>query len=172
MVACTDMSTRDISSILQEFAEAFAGRVRAERDVALEVMLNRSALDYSLASLEVVDRYLDDVHDSVRPPTGWRGVFSSKSIESTPELDHTILWGGAYVGEVLRRLQPAWSWMDYDDLVARDASSAKLLGPRGIGTTSLLVKADGAMTMPVNKVLRYVQEGSEHSTRHYAAAFV
>ena len=166
------MSTRDISPIMQQFAEAFAGRVRAERDVALEVMLNRFALDYSLASLDVVDQYLDDVHESVRPPTGWRGVFASKSIERTPELDHTILWGGAYVGEVLRRLQSAWSWIDYDDLVARDPSAAKLLGPRGIGTTTVLVKADGAMTMPVNKVLRYVHEGSEHSTRHYTAAFV
>jgi hypothetical protein len=34
------------------------------------------------------------------------------------------------------------------------------------------VKADGMITMPVNKVFRYVHEGPEHSTRHYVAAFV
>ena len=163
---------REIGATLQQLAEAFVGRVRGEREIALEILLNRSALDYSLASLEVVDRYLDDVHESVRPARGWRGWFASKDIERSPELDKTIVRGGAYVGEVLRRAQPAWSWMDYDDFVLQDENAAKILGPRGIGTTALLVKANGSLTLPVNKVLRYLLEGSEHSTRHYVGSFM
>jgi hypothetical protein len=160
----------DINAICREFAEAFVGRVRAERDIALEIMLNRAALDYSLASLAVVDAYLDDVHESVRPPSGLRGLFARKKVERTAEMNHTILWGGAYVGEVLRRAQPAWSWLDYDDYLAREPRAQQLLGPRDVGTTALLVKADGAMSLPIGKVLRYVHEGDEHSTRHYVAS--
>jgi hypothetical protein len=160
-----------IDAICLEYAEAFIGRVRAERDIALEIMLNRAALDYSLASLTFVDAYLNDVYESVRPPSGLRGLFARKKVERTAEMDHTILWGGAYVGEVLRRVQPAWSWLDYDDYLAREPRAPHLLGPRDLGTTALLVQADGAMTLPINKILRYVHEGDEHSTRHYVNAF-
>ncbi len=121
---------QDITAIFEEFAETSVGRVRGEEDIALEIMLKRAGLDYSPGSPDLVDEYLSDVYDSMRPPTGWRRVFASKKIERTPELNHTILWGGAYVGEVLQRAEPAWSWIDYDDFLIKDPRAMKLLGPR------------------------------------------
>ncbi len=35
----------------------------------------------------------------------------------------------------------------------------------------MLVKAGDSMCMPINKVLRFIHEGPEHSTRHFFNAF-
>lgn len=162
----------EIASIFAGFADTFVGAVRAEKDIALPGRLDRPALDYSRASLAAVDAYLQLVHESSKPKGLLARITSrQKGLLVTPEIENTVLWGGAYIGEVLRRAQPAWYWVDYDDYVAEVTEAIELLGPRSVGNCGLLIKADRSMTMPTNKILRYLQEGKEHATQHYVSAF-
>jgi hypothetical protein len=165
----------DVSSYFEEFAEAFVGRVKGNHDIAFELFLNREALDYSLDSLKLVDKYLDEVHACVKPKphTGIRALFQRKIVERTPELDKTILWAGAYVGEVLRRLDPSWSWLDYDDYaILNSPPISELLEPKHLGVAAALVRTNGDLNLPINKVLRYVHEGSEHNTHLFVRTFL
>lgn len=79
-----------LDNIFHQFAQAFRGVVRNEgKEVAFVEELGRPDLDGSVASLLVVDRYLTTLHargDTI-PEDAWHA---------------TVLWGGAYVGEVIR----------------------------------------------------------------------
>jgi len=44
--------------------------------------------------------------------------------------------------------------------------------PEGVGTAAVLVAATGAMTMPLNKIARYIGEGPVNYTHFYVAAEV
>src|SRR5215468_1275633 len=81
---------RTVDHVFEELALAFRGRVRGDGDIAYPRELERSNLDYSLRSLRGVDAYLDYVHRHSHRITEdeWRS---------------TVLWGGAYLGEVIRR---------------------------------------------------------------------
>ena len=85
-----------IAGIFAGFADAFVGRVRAGNDIALPERLDRAALDLSSASLAAVDAYLEAVHQSAKP-TGLLGRITARGrgFRVTPELETTILWGGA-----------------------------------------------------------------------------
>ena len=68
----------------------FAGGRDCDRPMAHSGLLKRDRLDYTVASLETVDEYLKYLHEH------WHG-------QTGGEWDRAVLWGGAYVGEVIRR---------------------------------------------------------------------
>src|SRR5262245_50787584 len=68
-------------------------------------LLDPQKLDFSLASLEHVDDYLDVVHQD-QP--------------GEEDLLRVVLRCGAYVGEVIRRLSPrGYHWLDYEGAARR-----------------------------------------------------
>jgi hypothetical protein len=167
------VSEVDISEIFQGYAEAFIGRVRGEGDIDTPGALRREELDYSFGSLAHVDAYLDTLHRKHGPRRGFLGIGARDGVLVTPSLENSILWGGAYVGEVIRRSRDDCDWVDYDDYIPEHPKLRDALGPRGLTTCAFMVQRApqggyGDMTMPVNKVLRYIREGDEHATRSYA----
>jgi|GEM_PF-1006843 len=131
-------------------------------DVALTAELARPNLDYSLESLRSVDRYLTT-------------LFKQHAlVKRLPGLDRTIVFGGAYVGEVIRRavLPAVYHWEDSRSYLLRHPELVKVFGPGAyddVCVRSMLVGAGDRMTMPVNKVRRFLAEGLENSVHYYAS---
>jgi hypothetical protein len=149
----------DINPIFEEFAGAFTGEVEYPDDVAFAEKLERGRLDYSLESLHAVDEYLDYVH------------------QHQEELDEgswkrTVMRGGAYIGEVVRRngASPR-TWMDYNDYMPLNPELKKMIPDRSAATAAFLVYEQNpkGMWMPLNKVARYIEEGPENNT-HYSGS--
>jgi len=148
-----------LDDIFHEFANAFKGRVVNEgREVAFAPFLRRTALDGSLKSLHDVDKYLIELH-------------TRKSEIPTAVWETTVLWGGAYIGEVipLSARPNTFRWIDYDDYVPLHEHLRPLLGPRSTPTCAFLMTQRG-MIMPLNKVARFISEGIEHSVHFFASA--
>jgi hypothetical protein len=147
----------NIEPFFLEFAEAFRGNVPGNGDIAFPDHLARDALDYSLDSLRVVDDYLTHLHD--------------RNDELTElESNNTILWGGAYVGEVIRRNgSRPWGWIDYDDYMPHRTKLKALIPERNICTCAFLASGPARMTMPLNKIARFIHDGSENSVHFYAS---
>jgi hypothetical protein len=146
----------DVDDIFNEFACAFVGTIRADREVAFPSRLPRRQLDGSVDSLKVVDRYLAYVH-------------KHRSRVPAPEWHTTVLWAGAYVGEVIRHAGGSdFRWLDYNDYMPAHPELKVLLPERTTATCGLLVRASGAMIMPLNKVARFIEEGPVNSVHFFA----
>ncbi len=146
----------EVDDIFREFALAFLGRIQLDKDVAFPDGLRRDLLDGTLNSLHQVDAYLDTLHKRRRKV-------------GEPEWHTTVLWGGAYLGEVIRHeTQYAFRWMDYKEYLPLHPELQSLIPERTTATCAFLVTPDGGMSMPLNKIARYIEEGREHSTHFFA----
>jgi hypothetical protein len=134
----------NVNSIFAEFAACIAGTLDGEGEIVYPQLLDRSQLDYSLPSLKVVDEYLTYLHEN-RPE------------QMDREWLKAVLWGGAYVGEVIR---------EYPD-------TTRLLGEeKQLGFCAHLTPGAGGFTLPVNKMLRFIHDGPEDSVYFYSACEV
>jgi hypothetical protein len=148
----------EIDGIFNEFARLFVGTVDDDKDVACPSQLRRPLLDGSLASLHHVDDYLAYLHEhrDAFTPEEWR---------------LTVLRAGAYVGEVIRHASPSGSfeWVDYNDYMPQHPELRSVIPDRNTATCAFLVRSSGAMSMPLNKIARFIEEGREHSVHFFAS---
>jgi hypothetical protein len=150
-------SLPDVNDIFADFAAYFAGQQSTDGEIAHPDQLDRSRLDGSLDSLRIVDAYLAFLH-------------SNRPEEMTDDWARAMLWGGAYLGEVIRRhAQRKFDWIDFDDFVAAFPQTTTILGEqKGLGWCALLTPGGGGFTLPVNKMMRFLFEGPEESVYVYA----
>jgi hypothetical protein len=122
----------NVNDIFTEFAACFAGTLEGDGEIAHPERLDRSKLDCSVPSLKVVDNYLTYLHEN-RPEQMGR------------EWVKAVLWGGAYVGEVIRRnASREYNWVDFDEFVREYPDTTRLLGEeKQLGFCALLT-AGGA----------------------------
>jgi hypothetical protein len=155
------MSERTLDEMFNEFARAFIGSVISDHDVAFPNRLPRQKLDFSLASLHHVDHYLAHVHKKRRKLTD-------------SDWNTTVLWGGAYVGEVIRGLAPTdyYHWIDYHEYMPQNPELQSLIPERTAATCAFLVTRAGNMLMPLNKVARYIEEGYGNSVYFLASCYL
>jgi hypothetical protein len=151
-------SMDDLNAIFNEFARLFVGTIRDEVDVAFPKALDRNRLDGSLDSLHEVDRYLDYLHEH-------------RDEIQDEEWRLTLLRGGAYIGEVIRHAAPdgEFRWVDYNEYMAENPDLRKMIPERTAATCAFLVRRSGAMSMPVNKVARYIDEGPDNNVHFFAS---
>jgi hypothetical protein len=150
---------KPLEELMQDYALVFAGRMIGEGEIAFPESLDRAGLDQSLESLKIVDVYLDYAHANLaRFDDGMGG-------------GRTVFRCGAYVGVVIQRTFPGvFHWVEYDEYVRRHPKLAKILGEETTATCLMLCDAEDSMTMPLNKVARYLREGgAEHCTHWYAS---
>jgi hypothetical protein len=146
-----------VNDIFEEFALILVGQIQGEGEIAFPDKLDRTALDFSLPSLKVLDTYLDVLHRRHRRIKHNEGGI-------------TLLRAGAYLGEVIRRnAQREYNWVDYDEYMPRHPKLKQLIPERNAATCAFLCSEDGAMTMPLNKIGRYIEEGPENNTHYYAS---
>ncbi len=146
-----------INAIFEEFALAFIGQVESDGEIPFPNKLDRANLDFSLKSLKVLDSYLEHLHKSRRRI-------------KDDEWHKTVLWGGAYLGEVIRRnAKRQYNWVDYDEYMPRHPHLQNLIPERNVATCAFLCSGAEAMTMPLNKIARLINEGPENNTHYYAS---
>ncbi|AXY76596.1 hypothetical protein D3H65_22490 [Paraflavitalea soli] len=147
-----------IDDMFGEFAEAFLGNMEGEGDIPSRHKLNVSSLDYSLDSLKEVDRYLEIIYKI--------GIGNSGQ-----EYQNLVVWAGAYLGEVIRRNATAeYHWVQYEEYMRNKDANLKNLIPLMLTTHAFLVAIESDyMTMPLNKVARWLDEGTSNNLHYYAA---
>ena len=142
--------------MFREFAAAFAGVFKDANRICCPDQLDRSALDLSHESLKAVDRYLLHLHEN------------KETLDGT-EWSSTVLYGGAYVGEVIRNATDnRYDWIDYDDYMPDHPDLQPLIPERTASTCAFIVAKNGKMSMPLNKIARFIDEGEEHSVHFFA----
>jgi hypothetical protein len=145
-----------VNAVFEEFASLFVSNSKAEGGLPRPRHLPIWQLDYSVASLRPVDGYLLRLHR--KHPSRLDGQWAN-----------AILWGGAYVGEVLRRNAPiAHRWVDFDDWIAAHPEQVRMLGPtKSVILPAVLSPGSDAFTLPVTKVAKYIANGPEESVYYY-----
>jgi hypothetical protein len=142
---------------MAEVADFFAGKIVGDTDVLAAGLLRRDRLDFSLESLKAVDEWLLRLHSYRVDP-------------NSEEAAETIIWTGAYVGEVIRRnARRTYRWMDYEEYMASQAESLRNVIPYCFGTQFILATDAAVMTLPINKVGRWLDEGPENDLHYYAS---
>ena len=148
----------DINPIFEEFSEVFIGNISADDDIPHSAFLQRDKLDYTLESLKFIDEWLDV-------------LYRNESELDDREWHLAVLRGGSYIGQVIRRNSPLkYGWVDYDDYVPSRPDLQKMIPERSTNTCALLVNERGSMTLPLNKVARFISEGPENNVAFYAKA--
>jgi hypothetical protein len=147
-----------LDDTFSQYAEAFVGNRRGEGDIPHREKLNTPAFDYTINSLHEVDQYLNF-------------LFSNNIDQSGIEYQNVVIWCGAYIGEVIRKnAQAQYHWVHYEEYMKERDPGARNLIPYTLGTHALLVSAEAAhMTLPVNKVARYLAEGEDNNVHYYAS---
>jgi hypothetical protein len=151
----------NVNEIFAEFAACFVGNLDGDGEIVYSERLDRSSLDYSLLSLKVVDEYLKHLHENRAEQMGRDWV-------------KAVLWGGAYVGEVIRRNAPReYNWVDFDEFIREYPDTTRLLGEeKQLGVCALLTPGGCGFTLPINKMLRFIHDGPADSVYFYSACEV
>lgn len=146
----------DIVSLVPLFCAALLGTSNFEEGkVAFREAIPVQQMDYSVESLKHLDEYLDVVR-------------RRKSEVRGQDYTNTVLAAGCYLGEVIRRnTERKYAWVNYQDYFPKHPKIAALV-PEGRGSGAVLANEEGQMTMPINKIIRYIEEGPENNTHFYA----
>ena len=147
----------ELDEQMEEVAKFFAGQIKGAHDVQMASALDRSRLDFSLDSLRAVDRWLGHLHEA-------------EADVSDPQTAESVVWAGAYVGEVIRRnSERQFGWLPYEAYMATQEEKLRRMIPYTFGTQFILADANGGMTLPINKVWRWLDEGPENDLHFYAS---
>ena len=125
----------------------------ADEEIVLPERLDRSKLDFSVDSLQVVDQYLNDVHDNEHTVVGLSLL--------------TTIWATAvYVGEIIRRAAPAryFEWVTIAD--DQPVSGGTTTNQVDLGAVRALRARDGEMCLPSRAVLRVILRGRKARSVH------
>lgn len=147
-----------LDDMFAQFAEAFLGNMEGDGDVPFRNKLNVSKLDYSLESLKEVDRYLAILYKI--------GIGNS-----CKEYQNVVVWAGAYLGEVIRgNAAEEYHWVHYEEYMKNKDVRLGNLIPLLLTTHAFLMATHFEyITMPMNKIARWLDEGASNNVHFYAA---
>jgi hypothetical protein len=146
-----------LDDMFDQFSQAFLGDMVGEGDIPYRARIRTSNLDYSLESLKEVDNYLNILY---------------KNLGSLSDIEYqnVVVWGGAYIGEVIKRnASIEYHWVHYDEYMKDRDVSLKNVIPLLLPTHAFLVAINSKyMTMPMNKVAKWLDEGAANNVQFYA----
>lgn len=161
-------SVADANDAAAWYAAALVNGV-ADYPIARASSLMRDRLDYTVSSLEWVERYLSGLHVDFKKwvDTGHLPIkafgFKSKR-EGQDILINTIIQCGSYLGEVIRRSdRHDLNWVRHQEW-ARSApqSDLSILGASAsLGTTLMMFGEHQELWLPLEKTLKRLEVGSE-----------
>jgi hypothetical protein len=121
----------------------------------LSNFIDVSKLDFSIASLNEVDNYLENIRKK------------QKSLNNQ-ELMLVVIRSGTYLGETIIRYNPKeFKWITYDDAYKIEKDFMKQLG-KSLGTAYVLLKKPKTLLFPLAKPIKFLQEGKTESLRGFA----
>lgn len=149
----------DIEGALARFLSPEGGEL-----ILLPNRLNVSALDYSVDSLQVIDRWLADIHKVNNLQAGSGKVGELMAMDGRG--DNSVIFAGLYLGQVIRANSKLdWNWQRFDRFLAANPAFAEHYGRSAGFDTFVLVGPQGVAT-PINTALKRVIHGKEDSV-HY-----
>ena len=114
-------------------------------------------MDYSLASLEILDQYLES---------------QRTDLPENEDLLKITMRSGSYVGEVIRRNAPIkYNWLEYSEAIKINEKIESMMG-FGLGTASVLWSEPDSFIFPLAKVLKRLENGSEDSVSSLASVVI
>jgi len=141
------------TQFVESMQRLLVGGASADEDIVMPEKLDRSRLDFSLDSLQVIDEYLNEVHDNEQTSVGLSLL--------------TTIWAAAmYAGEIIRRTVPerGFEWVTIGDELATGGGTTT--NQLDIGAVRALRASDGEMCMPSRAVLRVILRGRKARTVH------
>lgn len=154
--AAPTVQVEHIHTALSRFMSA-----EGDQLILLPKRLDKGHLDYSLESLQVIDRWLADVHtiNRLQGETGKAG----ESLMFDGRGDNSVVFAGLYMGQVIRAHSSLpWAWQRFDTFLAANPVFAEHYGRDPGLDTFVLVGPQGAAT-PINTALKRVLYGKEES---------
>jgi hypothetical protein len=151
------VAASELDEQMVEVAAFFSGKIQGDNDVLFASQLDRSKLDLSVESVRVVD--------------SWLNVLLAHKVDpGSKEAAETLVWAGGYVGEVIRACaKRKYTWKRYEEYMPGQPEAIQKLFPRTFGTQFLLVADPQGMTLPLNKVVRFLAEGPENNLHYYVS---
>ncbi|MDO6432666.1 hypothetical protein Q4E93_18820 [Flavitalea sp. BT771] len=148
-----------LDAMFEQYSEAFLGTMTGEGDIVHREKIDTAILNYSLESLHEVDRYL-------------KFLYEHPIETSCIEYQNVVVWCGAYIGEVIRKNAAiVYHWVHYEEYMKGQGAKLKNMIPYTLTTHALLVADDSSyVTMPMNKVARWLEEGEANNVHFYAGA--
>ena len=129
--------------------------------ILLPNRLDISVLDYSIDSLQVIDRWLADIHKINTLQAGDGKVGELMAMDGRG--DNSVMFAGLYLGQVIRAHSDLdWSWQRFDRFLAANPDFAAHYGRAAGLDTFVLVGPQGVAT-PINTALKRVIQGEEDS---------
>jgi hypothetical protein len=152
--------SHDVASLIPAFCSAFLKESDFESGgLAFPARIDVSALDYTIESLHLLDKYLEAVR-------------AGRALLPAQTYTNTVMAAGSYLGETIRRnAHRKYEWTNYSDYFPNHPKLMNMIS-EGLGSAAVLVSEKGAMTMPINKIIRFIEEGPENNTHFYASAEV
>ncbi|MEM9055747.1 MAG: hypothetical protein AAGB16_10520, partial [Pseudomonadota bacterium] len=132
--------------------------------ILLPNRLDRADLNFSLESLQVIDRWLADIHtiNKLQAGTGNAGELLMQDGRG----DNSVTFAGLYLGQVIRaNSELDWKWERFDTFLQANPTFAEHYGTDPGLDTFVLVGPQGVAT-PINTALKRVIHGKEESV-HY-----
>ena len=148
----------EIAETMKNFAMQFTGEAPSTLDLPYsdEIAALRKELNYTAASLEAVDRYLEEVRENL-------DQLSERNISDL------VLGIGSYLGEtMIHEAKGRYRWCRFQVYAQAFPEVRETLGDEpDLNTFALCVKEDGKMCMPLNKISRFLFEGPQHSLEYF-----
>ena len=150
----------NVNAIFEEFSMLFASNSRAEEGLPRRRHVPTERLDFTVASLGAVDEYLLRLHR--KHPALLEGQWAN-----------AVLWGGAYVGEVIRRTTTTvHQWVDLEVWIAANPDHADMLSPQSLTLPAVLSPGHGGFTLPVTKVAKCIVNGPIDAVSYYVRVWL
>jgi hypothetical protein len=148
---------------VEDIADALDRFMNAEGDqlILLPNRLDKSELDYSMESLQVIDRWLADIHTINRLQSGIGSAGESLVLDGRG--DNSVVFAGLYMGQVVRAHSDlTWHWQSFEMFLSTNPVFAEHYGRDAGLDAFVLVGPQGAAT-PINTALKRVVHGKEES---------
>ncbi len=144
----------------------------AFRDIYLSALRDESAVEGGLAfSEKLVPEWFDYSLDSLYYVDGYLfSLYALKEQIDEQQLQNSVWAIGFYVGEViLKNSVVKRGWQHYEDFFPSHSEKFQNHFPLTMGNLAVLAAEEGNFTLPVSKVIRFIEEGPENSIQLYAS---
>jgi hypothetical protein len=156
VASSSDVAVSDIGPSLDAFLAPSGDEL-----ILLPNRLDKRHLDFSLESLKIMDRWLNDIHtiNKLQADQGRAG----ESLVSDGRGDNSVMFAGLYLGEVIRANSSLnWNWQRFDSFLSANPYFVEHYGVEPGLDSFVLVGPQGVAT-PINTALKRVLMGKEES---------
>jgi hypothetical protein len=147
----------DVLHFKPVYIQALRGKQSVAGGLAFEDKLQAQWFDFSLESLYYMDSYL-------------LSVFVAREDLDERKVENTVWAVGFYVGEVIRKnANKRYQWKNWSEFFPSQQDILQDTYFQTMGTSAILVTEEETFVLPINQVIKFLQEGPENSLHFFAS---